>query len=88
MPGTPMRPLKMVMEKIIQNPERPVESPRILGPRKLPSNCCKIRTKMPTAIARGGSMSSVIRMAGIAPINGPKYGIIFVTPIIRLRISG
>ena len=33
-------------------------------------------------------MSSVIRMAGIAPINGPKYGIIFVTPIIRLRISG
>jgi hypothetical protein len=39
MPGTPRIPPKIVMEKITQKPDRPVDCPRILGPIKFPSIC-------------------------------------------------
>jgi len=88
MPGTPMRPLKMVMEKIIQNPERPVESPRILGPRKLPSNCCKIQMKMIKYRHCIGLTIKISNAQGTAPIKGPKNGIMLVTPTMTLISIG
>ena len=65
----------------------PVESPRILGPIILPSNCCKKiinNTKYKHWI---GSCNNIRIADGIAPINGPKNGITLVTPTITLTKS-
>ena len=86
-PGTPKRPPNTVMEKITQKPVSPVELPRIFGPRIFPSNCCSARAKMAKYRQFSGSMgftTKIKRILGIAPRNGPKKGMIFVTPIIRL----
>ena len=63
-----------------QKPGSPVESPSILGPRILPSNCCKITMKIRSIMAFLGSINSISAVDGIAPIIGPKNGIILVTP--------
>ena len=44
-PKTPHSPPKNVIAKITQNPAKPVEFPKILGPKILPSNCCNISMK-------------------------------------------
>ena len=66
---------------------RPTESPRMRGPRMLPSICCRIRMKIPNSTALYGLMISRMKMHGIAPRNGPNTGIIFVKPTTK-AISG
>ena len=74
--------------KIIQIGRRPVLSPKIFGPRIFPSNCCKIITKIKKASpCLGDTDKDITKMLGIAPINGPKYGIIFVRPTNILTIT-
>ena len=63
-----------------------MESPNIFGPSTMPSNCCRARIKSPTQRAFPGEIKRVIKIEGIAPIKGPKYGIILVRPIIKLMI--
>ena len=61
--------------KFVSNP---VVSPKILGPRILPSNCCRTKMKIANGITFFGSESRMSTPLGIAPINGPKNGITFV----------
>ena len=79
-----------VIAKMIHSGFMPVDSPRIFGPRISPSNCCRQSTMMAKTRALTGCTNSRIRMPGTAPINGPKYGIMFVTPTITLinRVYG
>ena len=88
MPAKPNRPPNNRMENSTQKEARPVDSPRILGPRILPSNCWS--TKMNAmkyrhwmGLARKMSMAQ-----GIAPIKGPKNGMILVTPMIVATSAG
>lgn len=53
------------------------------GPITFPSNCCKSKIKRATQIACIGLINKVIAMGNIAPIIGPKYGIILVIKIIN-----
>ena len=70
------------MEMRIQKLDRPTLSPRIRGPRMLPSNCCSRRMKM-TKMKHWKGLIRRIRIAeGMAPISGPKNGMTFVTPMI------
>ena len=83
-PTNPNRPPPRRIATITQNADRPVELPRIFGPRMLPSNCCSKRMNMIKYSPLIGS-ASIMRIAlGIAPIYGPKNGITFVTPTITL----
>ena len=59
-----------------------MELPSILGPIKFPSICCIINIININHIALIGETNNIIITEGMAPINGPKKGIIFVTPII------
>ena len=70
-------------ENSIQNAEIPSESPSILGPIILPSNCCINRTISKNQNAFTGDKNKIMKNDGIAPINGPKKGIIFVIPMIK-----
>ena len=60
----------------------PVLLPKILGPKIFPSNCCKTKINNKNQIHFEGSTNKIINADGTAPINGPKYGIIFVAPTI------
>ena len=72
------------MATMTQKLEMPVASPRIFGPRMLPSNCCRTTMKI-TKIRHCLGLTSRIRNAeGTAPRNGPKNGITLVTPTTTL----
>ena len=76
-----------MIAKITQKLDKPVESPKILGPIKLPSNCCKNSIKIAKYTKFKGCVISTtnIKMEqGIAPKKGPKNGITLVTPITTL----
>ena len=45
-PGIPKIPPPIRMATMTRKLESPVESPRIFGPRILPSNCWRIRIKI------------------------------------------
>ena len=84
MPARPNKPPNMVMENNTQNPDKPVESPNILGPRKLPSNCCNKKIKIIKYKHCTGLTIKTNNALGIAPKYGPKNGITFVMPTITL----
>ena len=82
MPHTPNTPENTTIEKITHKLFRPVESPKIFGPSMLPSNCCRMITNMRKIRHFFGSIIRMKNADGIAPMNGPKYGITFVIPTI------
>ena len=61
-----------------------MESPKIFGPMMLPSSCCKIKTNTAKTSDLSGSAIIMIKMLGMAPIKGPKYGMTLVTPTMKL----
>ena len=81
MPTKPHRPPNSRMANSTQKLDRPVELPRILGPMMLPSSCCKIRMKSTNQRALMGFWIRMSRVAGTAPMNGPKNGMTLVTPM-------
>ena len=78
------------MANNIQKADMPMESPSILGPIIFPSICCIINTKIKNTKAFVGDTNKIIINDGMAPINGPKNGIMLVTPIITEinKVSG
>ena len=72
------------MATITQKLERPVESPRILGPRIFPSNCWRMMIKTMKYRHFMGLSSRIMKAQGMAPRNGPKKGITLVTPTTTL----
>lgn len=70
--GTPNSPPPTSTAKITQKALMPMESPKILGPKILPSNCCKSNRKMPNQMALMGDTKKIKIKLGIAPMNGPK----------------
>ena len=88
MPTKPKSPPKKRIENSTQKLESPVELPRIFGPRILPSNCCRSRIQMRKYTHWSGLTKNTRNAAGIAPMNGPKKGITFVTPIMTLKSIG
>ena len=70
------------MANMTQKLDRPVALPRIFGPRILPSNCWSSSTKMTKYSACIGLMTIMRMVLGTAPMNGPKNGMMFVTPMI------
>ena len=83
-PMKPKIPPNKRRAKVTQNSEIPVVVPKILGPIMFPSICCNIIIKITNHRHCMGSMSKMKNAQGIAPIKGPKKGIIFVTPTITL----
>ena len=67
-----------------QKLEMPVASPRILGPRMLPSNCWRITMKITNTRHCLGLTSRIRNADGTAPRKGPKKGITLVTPTTTL----
>ena len=59
-------------------------APKINGPKILPSNCCNTMIQMINTTNMIGSSISANNAPGTAPINGPKNGMIFVTPTTTL----
>ena len=90
MPSTPAMLPPTVMATMIQRGRRPTDCPRIFGPRQRPSNCCKPKIMMMKITALKGLTISIMIAPGTAPIKGPKQGIMFVIPTIRLisRVYG
>ena len=60
--------------------ERPVLSPRILGPITFPSSCWSASTKITKYTAFMGDTSRIKNVLGMAPRKGPKKGMMLVTP--------
>ena len=83
-PHIPKSPLPTRIENSTQKLETPVVLPKILGPKIFPSNCCRTIIITTKVIHFIGSTKRINRALGIAPINGPKNGITFVTPTITL----
>ena len=73
-----------MMENITQKPVIPVELPRMRGPMMLPSICCRIITKITKIRHLVGFTIRMMNALGIAPISGPKKGMMFVTPTMTL----
>ena len=84
MPTKPNKPPKSRMEKSTQIPDNPVLLPRIFGPMILPSTCCKITIKITNIRQDIGLTVSKMIADGIAPMYGPKNGMIFVKPTMTL----
>ena len=82
MPAKPNTPPNSKIANMTQKLDKPVELPKILGPRILPSNCCSARMKITKYNACTGLITMIRIVLGIAPINGPKNGMILVTPMI------
>ena len=72
------------MATMTQKLEMPVLSPRIFGPMTLPSNCCSRTIKMMKYRHFSGLTSRIRNALGMAPRNGPKKGMILVTPTTTL----
>ena len=81
-PITPKNFPPIVIAKMIHRGFMPVEEPISFGPSTSPSNCCRARIMIVKTNALIGEIHRMMMIPGIAPINGPKYGIIFVTPTI------
>ena len=81
-PGKPHRPPNTRIANTTQKEESPVESPRIFGPIIFPSTCCKMITKIRKYNPCTGFCKTIMIKDGIAPIKGPKNGMILVTPMI------
>lgn len=60
----------------------------MIGLRTLLSKNCSTATVINTMMTDFTEMVNAIKMAGTAPIIGPKYGITFVAPISMPRTSG
>lgn len=73
-PTKPKSPPNSRMENSTQKLGRPVESPRIFGPKIFPSNCCSTRIKIRKYRHFKGLTSRIRNALGMAPINGPKRG--------------
>ncbi len=73
-----------MMANMTQKLDRPVVLPRILGPMMLPSTCCRMKIMMMNLRAAMGSTMRSRMTDGIAPMKGPKNGMMFVTPTITL----
>ena len=67
MPNTPNKLPPTVMEKITHKGFKPVLSPKILGPRKRPSNCCITRIK----IAKNKALIGLVINININPTAPP-----------------
>ena len=76
-----------MIENMTQKPLMPIELPRIFGPMMLPSICWRMMMKITKIRHLRGSTSRMIKALGIAPISGPKKGMMFVTPMITLTSS-
>ena len=74
----------MMIAAITQRAGRPVLSPRIFGPMTLPSSCWSANTKIANQKACQKSTMRRMSTQGTAPMKGPKNGIMFVTPTIKL----
>ena len=72
------------MENNTQKLETPVVLPRIFGPMMFPSICWRIIIKMTNQRHLIGDSIKIKIADGMAPINGPKNGMILVTPMITL----
>ena len=83
-PNTPKNPPNRRREKITQKAGSPVVPPRIFGPITFPSSCCIAIISMINHIVFEGSTRSIMIADGIAPINGPKNGITFVSHTITV----
>ena len=81
-PTSPINSPATSIANNIQKADIPIESPNILGPIIFPSICCIININIKNIKAFVGDTNNIIINDGIAPINGPKNGIILVTPII------
>ena len=88
MPTKPKRPPNSRMENSTQKEASPVESPRILGPRMLPSNCWSTKMKMTKYRHFRGLTSRISSAQGMAPMKGPKNGMMLVTPMITANSIG
>ena len=84
MPGTPKKAPPTRMATITHRLERPVVSPKILGPMILPSTCCRAMIKIRKYSAFSGETSRMSRRLGTAPKKGPKKGMMLVTPTMVL----
>lgn len=62
--------------------------PTISGLKMFPSINCRIKIVTITMITALAEIASERSSAGTAPINGPKYGMTFVIPMARPKISG
>ena len=83
-PAKPITPPNSRMANMTQKLDSPVALPRIFGPRIRPSNCCNTNTMTTKITALSGLIKSRMIVLGMAPMNGPKYGIMFVIPTITL----
>ena len=90
MPQKPNSPLPRIMENMTQKPVMPVELPRILGPIRLPSTCCRMMMNTMKIRHLVGLTIRMISALGTAPMSGPKKGMMFVTPMMTLtsRVYG
>ena len=81
MPTKPHRPPNSRMANSTQKLESPVVLPRIFGPMMLPSTCCRTRTNRTNQSALMGFWMRMSKVAGMAPMKGPKKGMTLVTPM-------
>ena len=88
MPTKPKSPPLTMMANITQKLASLVVLPRILGPIMFPSICCSTRIIRANFNAATGSIMSRIMPDGMPPINGPKNGMILVTPTTTLTSIG
>ena len=88
MPTKPKSPPLTMMANITQKLASLVVLPRILGPIMFPSICCSTSIIITNFNAATGSMISRIIPDGMAPIKGPKNGMILVTPTTTLTSIG
>ncbi len=77
MPNTPYILPKSRMENSTQKLLTPVVFPRIFGPMRLPSSCWRITIKIRKMRHWKGLFSSRRRAQGMAPMKGPKKGMIY-----------
>ena len=87
-PVNPNIPLNKRIANSTQKLEIPIEPPTIFGPIIFPSTCCRMIIITTKTIHLIGSSIKIRNPAGIAPIKGPKKGIILVTPIKTAIKSG
>lgn len=81
-PTNPNNPPNINIENSTQKLLIPVLLPISLGPSMLPSNCCMRKMSSKNFIHNDGSIIRSKNAHGIAPMNGPKYGIMLVIPTI------
>lgn len=86
-PSTPPSAPPTKIAKITAIGFTPIASPKTFGPKIEPSNCCNKNINSNTGIVIAGLYKNTSIPTGIAPMNGPTYGMIFVSPIITANIN-